>query len=358
MGNRLNKIGWEHLEKPEAEILRLFELQILLKSGKHDDATRCLLYAGFLTVDGYGFNKGFVHRRRWQLENPDVTLTRDIQVRHKCPNRHCFAIEHLEIGNALDNCRDKRRDGTENIGEKNGNAKLMKDIAQKIKNNYHNETQKARANRYNISPMVVSNIDRGTSWGDLPYRGQPDVRRETIAEKIYEARQRLKHRIPNTEDYENVWKRIQHSSNESLTEIYNDIPCLLFQKTRNYGYGTISFLGSMKRTHIVVWEKFHNNCQRQDDKTKVIRHLCGNRACCQPSHLKLGTHTENAGDRRKHGTQRSTSEAQAREIWRLGNVEGLNPKQISEKLGINRKTISGILSKRRHLYIHEFRKIK
>ena len=43
--------------------------------------------------------------------------------------------------------------------------------------------------------------------------------------------------------------------------------------------------------------------------------------CCehgvQPSHLKLGTYSENASDKRKHGTQRGMSEAQAREILRL-----------------------------------------
>ena len=355
LGKKLQKIGWEHFGKPEKEIIRLFELQTLLENGKRDENTGCLLYTGCLDVNGYGYNgpKGFAHRHRWQLENPEVTLTPDIQVRHKCPNKSCFAIDHLELGTALDNARDKIRDGTQPMGENHPCAKLANEIAQKIKDNYDNETQQVRADRYKILRQTVSAIDRGMSWGDLPYRGESDTRREAMAEKRSQAHQRLKQRTPNSEDYENAWKRIRKQSKESSTETYDDIPCLLLHKTTASGYGQISFLNVNRRTHIVVWEKFHNNCQKQDDKTKVVRHLCGNKACVQPSHLKLGTQVENTADKRTHGTQSGISEAQAREIWRFKEVEGLGPTQISKKLGINRHTVLSIIYKKAHLYIHE-----
>lgn len=33
----------------------------------------------------------------------------------------------------------------------------------------------------------------------------------------------------------------------------------------------------------------------------VVRHLCGNRACCNPAHLSEGTQADNHGDREAHG---------------------------------------------------------
>ena len=219
-------------------------------------------------------------------------------------------------------------------------------------------TSQVRAARYNISVQNVYAIDRGVIWGHLPYRGKSDIRREAITEKLYEASQRLKQRIPSVEDYENVWKRIRKSCKESSTETYDDIPCLLLQKTQPDGYGQIHFLGSTRQTHIVVWEKFHNNCQRKEislnyKTKKEVRHLCGHGACVQPSHLKLGTSKENMRDKRKHGTQKGTSAAQAREIWRLREVVGLKPKQISDKLEMNHHIVVDVLYKKTHLYIHE-----
>ncbi len=354
LGQRLQKIGWEHAGKSEKEIKRLFDLQILLESGKYDETTGCWLYAGFIGKHGYAESGGFVHRRRWKLENPEIALTPETCVRHKCKNRHCFEIEHLEIGSARENAKDRIRDETTLRGEKNPKVKLTKEIAQIIKNNYKEESIKIRAERYNVDRATVSKIDSGQNWSYLPYREQSNTTRGEVMEtKMWKQRQCHKNRIPNSEDYENIWKKIKKLCKESSTETYDEMPCLLFQKTGPHGYGRISFASSPTFTHIVVWEKFHNNCQRQHDKTKVIRHLCGNRACVQPCHLKLGTRSENERDKRTHGTQRGISEPQVREVWRLKDVEGLKPKQISDKLGIKHRTIQGILYKERHLYIHK-----
>lgn len=50
IGNRLQKIGWEHFGKPEQEIIRIFELHILLEKGKQDETTGCFLYTGYLDI--------------------------------------------------------------------------------------------------------------------------------------------------------------------------------------------------------------------------------------------------------------------------------------------------------------------
>jgi len=360
LSNRLKKIGWNHFGKPEKEIVRLFELQTLLENGKEDE-NGCLLGTGYIHSSGYAQSaKGLAHRHRWQLENPDISLNSDIHVRHKCKNKSCFAIEHLEIGTARENAKDKIRDGTQLMGENTPFSKISKELAQQIKDSKkvkgkNGMTQRERANQYDVSLSIVNHIDHGTRWGHLPFRGKPDPRKGINAEKEYNKRQRTKQRIPTKEDYEKCWKRIRKSCKESSscgdTLEYND-PCLLFQKLRKNGYGYIFFMGTMKSIHIVVWEKFHNDSQKQDDNTKVIRHLCGNRACVQPSHLKRGTNSENQYDKRKHGTMPGMSEAQAREIWRL-KEEGFRVQQISDKMNIKYRTVSRVFYRKSHLYIHE-----
>ena len=79
-----------------------------------------------------------VHILRWKLEtgNPPEAP----KIRHKCRNRNCFKIDHLEIGSPKDNAQDRIRDGTMLIGEKNPNSKISEELAQKIKNSKGNGT--------------------------------------------------------------------------------------------------------------------------------------------------------------------------------------------------------------------------
>lgn len=66
-----------------------------------------------------------------------------------------------------------------------------------------------------------------------------------------------------------------------------------------YGYG--QFKGKSgetpKRAHrIAYFLKNGSSCS-----SDVIRHLCGNRACCNPSHLAPGTQADNHADRVSDG---------------------------------------------------------
>ena len=192
------------------------------------------------------------------MENPDFPLTRDMKVRHKCKNRHCFAINHLELGTSRDNARDRTRDGTQQMGENHPNAKYSQEVMQEVKDSKGNGTQQERANRHNVSRASVKLIDCGIGWAHLPFRGEPDCRREVIADKMCEDKQRRQKRIPTQSDYENCWKRIKKDCKESETETYDEIPCLLYQKTKNCGYGYISFKDRTRQTHIVEDKQIAN----------------------------------------------------------------------------------------------------
>ncbi len=62
----------------------------------------------------YGGNTHSAHRYAWEQANGPVPL--GLQMRHKCRNRHCVSLSHLETGTASENARDKWRDGTAQNG--------------------------------------------------------------------------------------------------------------------------------------------------------------------------------------------------------------------------------------------------
>lgn len=61
-------------------------------------------------------------------------------------------------------------------------------------------------------------------------------------------------------------------------------------KDRN-GYGKISILRKSVQAHRYSWEMY-NNQKIPDDM--VVMHLCNNKCCVNPEHLKIGSRSENS----------------------------------------------------------------
>jgi hypothetical protein len=75
--------------------------------------------------------------------------------------------------------------------------------------------------------------------------------------------------------------------------------CLLWVGATNGGYGAVSLGGVLLGVHRVI--AAHRLGWDVSDPRTVVRHSCDTRACCEPSHLLLGTHKENAADREAAG---------------------------------------------------------
>lgn len=139
----------------------------------------CWLWTGYLNK-GYGYihvrlGKGKrprpAYRVVWELENGDIP--EGLHVRHKCKNKHCVNPEHLELGTAKENAKDRKRDGTEINGEKNGSSKLSENDVLTILSNwfpcagYDWEYCVRVASEYDVRPLTIYEIIKGKTWKHL-----------------------------------------------------------------------------------------------------------------------------------------------------------------------------------------------
>lgn len=82
----------------------------------------CIRWAGNILRDGYG-QKYRAGRRyqahRWAWEQVNGPIPNGLVVRHKCDNRACVNVAHLELGTQSDNIRDAVKRGRWHGGEAN-----------------------------------------------------------------------------------------------------------------------------------------------------------------------------------------------------------------------------------------------
>lgn len=90
---------------------------------------------------------------------------------HRCDNPLCVRPDHLFLGTALDNARDRDSKGrgapppvTELHGSANPAAKLTRDDVRAILAASGHESQRSIAKRFGISQSQVGNILRGDAW--------------------------------------------------------------------------------------------------------------------------------------------------------------------------------------------------
>lgn len=113
--------------------------------------------------------------------------------------------------------------------------------------------------------------------------------------------------------------------------------------TSDEGYGIVKFKHKTRQAHRVAYELTFGPL----DRSQVVRHLvCDNPPCCNPSHLKPGTHADNVADRVAKGrsavgTRNGRSKLdpeKVREIWGLLKL-GETPRQIAKKYFVDHSTI-------------------
>lgn len=98
---------------------------------------------------------------------------------------------------------------------------------------------------------------------------------------------------PPDEAREKVVKKRKHAKIDLWLKVkkLSEEECWLFSgfKDSKMGYGQFSVMGVNYPAHVIAYELTKGPVT----PGLLVMHLCNVPACCNPSHLKLGTHTEN-----------------------------------------------------------------
>lgn len=128
----------------------------------------------------------------------------------------------------------------------------------------------------------------------------------------------------------------------------NENGCWIWMAARTQGgYGALWLDGEVKYVHRVVGVLF---LALDEHSGQYVLHECDTRSCCNPNHLRLGSHADNMADASAKGRLSKKLKPQdVIEIRRL-RAEGRTQKDLATRYGVSRATIQQI--ERRETWRH------
>lgn len=165
--------------------------------------TGCWEYQGGLNAQGYGYfwlrgQTVYAHRamayHHGLLSSPKDGFK---DIRHSCDNRKCCNPEHLSVGGALLNAKDRTMRNRGAKGESSGASKLKEhqvlEILQCVSK--LGMSHRATASKFGVSKRAVTMIVTGQSWNEVT--GLPKTRLDS--QRFYHRKNRavnISHRAP------------------------------------------------------------------------------------------------------------------------------------------------------------------
>lgn len=143
-------------------------------------AAGCWEWTGRRFRDGYGeFNFGdgrrsVAHRAAWELLRGPIPD--GLYVCHRCDNPPCVNPDHLFLGTAKDNERDKESKGRREsrAGENNGNAALTEGQVHAVRAAAaRGDADEVIGERYGVAAATVRGIRTGRDWKSVPWQIAP-----------------------------------------------------------------------------------------------------------------------------------------------------------------------------------------
>lgn len=130
--------------------------------------TPCHIWLWGQKSDGYGVLKvagktQSAHRAMWLQENGPIPD--GLVVRHKCDNRLCTNLDHLELGTIGDNVKDREDRNRGSKGESRPSHKLTADQVRVIRSLKGKHTDIAKD--YGVSAKTIESIRNNRKWRSI-----------------------------------------------------------------------------------------------------------------------------------------------------------------------------------------------
>jgi hypothetical protein len=120
--------------------------------------------------------------------------------------------------------------------------------------------------------------------------------------------------------------------------------CIIWPYAKARGYGKVLYDGFIWSANRLVCFLVHG--EAPSDKHEAA-HECGNPSCINPGHIRWATPTENAYDKRKHGTHDRCGRKPILNIHEVRYVRAMagqkSQSEIASDLGVYQGTVRAIL---------------
>ena len=151
---------------------KLSKMDRLLTKARYEGD--CLVWAGDTGSNGYGRLRHAgcesypAHKLMYELHHGKVPA--GLVVRHRCDNRPCINVAHLEVGTHKDNAQDRvKRGRSRNVsGEHHGRSKLTQAQVDEIRRRYipgrYGSGSHVLAREFGVTQSTIFAILRGKHW--------------------------------------------------------------------------------------------------------------------------------------------------------------------------------------------------
>lgn len=110
------------------------------------------------------------------------------------------------------------------------------------------------------------------------------------------------------------------------------------------GYSRFLYNGKYTYAHRVVFSEVYG-VSLDEMKHLEVRHSCDNPRCLNPSHLSLGTHSENMADKKTRGRAKGINSIVNLEESRRMREAGMTYQEIANRYGVSRQAIHDLHKK-------------